>query len=95
MKESSIPVKIAIHPDVITQEIEDELVLLHMGSEDYFSLDDVGTAMWKLLVAHGDLEQVIAILLDEYDVEEARVRDDLHKLVLQLLERKLVIPAEY
>ena len=49
MTKNKLPDKVLINPNVVAQDVDDEIVLLHMETEQYFSLDDVGTELWKLL----------------------------------------------
>ena len=90
MNENQLPKKVTINPNVMVQEVEDEAVLLHAGTEEYFSLDDVGTTMWKLLSEKSTVEDVVYALLDLFDVDENRVRQDLAMLIDQLDEKKLI-----
>ena len=46
--------------------------------------------MWNLIQEHEDLEAAIAILLEEYDVPEAQLREDMTQLVEQLLSNGLI-----
>ena len=41
--------KITISPEVMSQEVSGETVLLDLQSESYFGLDEVGTRIWQLL----------------------------------------------
>jgi hypothetical protein len=80
--------------DVIYQALQNEIILLNLKSQQYFGLDDVGSAMWKLLVEQGDLESVAARISAEYDADETTVRDDLHILIGRLLDAGLLKLAE-
>ncbi|TVQ95023.1 MAG: PqqD family protein [Chromatiaceae bacterium] len=77
-------------PEVLFQEIAGEAVLLDLASETYFGLDDVGTRIWHLLHDHGSLRAVYDSMLNEYDVEPARLEDDLLAHVAQLADAGLV-----
>ena len=90
MDEKKLPKKIAIHPDVMVQEVDDEMVLLHSGTEEYFSLDDVGSTMWKYLSELDTIDEVVVALIDAYDVDEQRLRRDLSILLTKLVEQDLV-----
>lgn len=72
---------IKLNPNVIFSELDDGTVLLHLETEEYYSLDKTGTRMWQLLGKYGDIEPVIAKMLDEFDVDEATVRRDLNHLL--------------
>ncbi len=81
---------VRISADVVHQELEDQTVLVDLKTDCYFSLDDVGTRMWQLLVEHGDPESVVAALRAEYEADEAVLRRDLSALVAELGKAGLV-----
>ena len=68
-------------PDVISQEVSGETVLLDLQSENYFGLDEVGTRIWQLIKETNDLQVIFETLLGEYDVSEERLRQDLDALL--------------
>jgi Coenzyme PQQ synthesis protein D (PqqD) len=76
--------------DVVFRDLQGELVLLNLKSGVYFGLDPVGTRMWQLLHEHRSLHEVLAALLDEYDVAETRCERDLVGFVRALVENELV-----
>ena len=82
--------KIQVSGDVVTRNLAGEAVLLDLASGTYFGLDEVGTRIWQLLGEHGSDEPVVAALLDEYDIDEARIRSDLDRLVGELHGKGLV-----
>jgi len=86
----TLEARVAVSPDVMLQEVGGEGVLLDLKSESYFGLDGVGTRIWRLVEDDGHLKVVHAKLLDEYDVEPARLEDDLGELIGRLVEAGLV-----
>ena len=82
--------KIEISPDVLSQEVSGETVLLDIRSESYFGLDPVGTRIWELLQENGNLETTFKAMLEEYDVEAGQLESDLTELVEKLEEAGLV-----
>ena len=85
-----LPKRVVIPPDVLSRELDGEGVLLNLETERYYTLDDVGIRMWQLLAEHGDVETVVAQLLDEYNVEQATLRHDLADLIAGLVEANLI-----
>ena len=81
---------ITLSPDVISQEVSGETVLLDLESENYFGLDEVGTRIWQLIESAGDLEAIFNTLLEEYDVEEEQLLGDLSDLVGEIENLGLV-----
>jgi hypothetical protein len=76
--------------DVLVNVIEGQAVLLHLKSERYFGLDEVGTEMWKALTSSESLQSAYERLLAEYEVEPDRLLADLHKLLAKLVENGLL-----
>jgi len=74
---------------IFAQEVDGEMVLLDMNSENYYGLDAVATEIWRLLREGKSLEETAAELLELYDVEEAQLRQDLEAFVSQLTEQGL------
>ena len=72
---------ISLSPDVISQEVSGETVLLDLESENYFGLDEVGTRIWQLIKETNDLQAIYSTLLEEYDVSEDRLQQDLDTLL--------------
>jgi len=72
---------VTLSPEVISQEVSGETVLLDLESENYFGLDEVGTRIWQLIKETNDLQAIYQTLLAEYDVSEERLQQDLDTLL--------------
>jgi hypothetical protein len=90
MDEHLIPNSIEIGSSVIFQDLQGEGVLLNMQNQNYYSLDDVGATMWQALLRHRSLDATIRHLLTVYDADPATIRQDLERLVMELLSVGLV-----
>ena len=82
---------IALSPDVISQEVSGETVLLDLESENYFGLDEVGTRIWQLIKETDDLNAIYHTLLEEYEVSGDRLRQDLNVLLTEIEGLGLII----
>ena len=82
--------KIIFADTVFAQEVDDEMVILDMESENYFGLDEVGTAIWQEMQEKETLQEVFDTLLAQYDVEPEVLETDLSNFVQKLLESGLV-----
>lgn len=85
-----LPTRIAMDPDVLFRELDGEMVLLNLKDERYYGLDEVGSRTWKLLSEHGDVQRTLERLLEEYDVDEDRLRSDIAELIDKLVKAQLV-----
>jgi len=81
---------IKVLPDVLSQEVRGETVLLDLNGENYFGLDAVGTRIWQLLQEHSNLQIIYDTMLEEYDVEGEQLEKDIDELITKLVEAGLV-----
>ncbi len=86
--------KITFADTVFAQEVDGEMVLLDMNSENYFGLDEVGTSIWQAMQEKENLKEVFEILLEQYEVEEDVLKNDLITFVEKLEESGLVKVVE-
>ena len=82
--------KVIFAETVFAQEVDGEMVLLDMESENYFGLDEVGTSIWQAMQEKETLKEVFESLLEQYDVEAEVLEKDLSEFVEKLLESGLV-----
>lgn len=82
-------------PDVLLQALPDGgSVLLELGSEIYFGLDPIGTAVWSAIASQRSLELTVDEVAAQYAVDAERVRSDVAELVGQLIDAGLVEVAD-
>jgi hypothetical protein len=86
----SFDMRISVPSDVMIQEVAGESVLLNLKSERYFGLDDMGTCMWRSLTTASSIQATYDEMLNDYDVDAAQLRRDLHDLVENLVAHGLV-----
>ena len=82
--------KITFAETVFAQEVVGEMVLLDMESENYFGLDEVGTAIWQAMQEKETLKEVFEVLLEQYEVEAEMLEHDLSDFVAKLVESGLL-----
>ena len=85
-----IETRVSIPSDVLFHELDGEAVLLNLQTGKYFGLDPTGTRIWHFLVEYGSLSMAYNGMLDEYEVDEERLRADLLALVDQLAAHGLI-----
>ena len=82
--------RVVIPPDVLVQELDGESVILNVATERYFGLDRVGTKMWAALTTQDSIEAAHASLIEAFDVDAGRLRQDLAALVTELVDHGLL-----
>ncbi len=90
MTEIDFTRKLIAADDVILRELDGEAVILHLGDESYYGLNESGTRMWQLLTSGDSIEAAFRSLLEEFEVGEETLRADLCQLVGSLLDSKMV-----
>ena len=90
MARLSLNASVAWSPDVITREVEGELVLLDLQSATYFGLNQVGSRMWALLGDLGSLGKVCEVMEREYAVPRAQLERDVLALARKLRDKGLL-----
>jgi hypothetical protein len=86
-------VRLVRSEEPLTALVDGETVMFSPDQSAYFGLDEVGTRVWDLLGEPRSIDEVCAILRDEYDVEPERCRADVVALVDQLRAAELVREA--
>ena len=86
----SFSARVRVAPDVMFRLVGDEGVLVNLNTERYLGLNAVGTRMWTALGSADSIEAAYELLLQEYDVDPARLRADLDEFVHSLLGQRLI-----
>ncbi|MBT8200733.1 MAG: PqqD family protein [Acidimicrobiia bacterium] len=82
---------VVLASDALLQELPDgEAVILHMGSEVYYSLDGVALDMWKAIGEADSLAEAREHLASLYEVNAETLANDIRELVVDLESRGLV-----
>ncbi len=83
---------VRVPSDVLVQKLPDgDAILVHLATEECFTLDGTGTAMWDALVATGGLETALGVLRERFDIPEDMLRRDLEALVSRLAGKGLLL----
>jgi Coenzyme PQQ synthesis protein D (PqqD) len=78
-------------PDVITQLVEGETVLVHLQTNEIYALNPTATRAWDMLSAGSSRDEVEETLLQEFDVPPDQLRDEMDTLIAELVEKKLLL----
>lgn len=91
MADLTLQSRVSIAEDAVFRELDGEAVILHLDSGMYYGLDPVGTRLWQLIDAHGQLQPVFDAALEEFDVQPEMLERDLLQLVSDLAGRQLIV----
>jgi hypothetical protein len=79
---------------VVYETIDDETILIHLGTGTYYSLDGAGAEVWELLAAGADRRRLLAMAGDRYAAEPDEVERGLSSLLAELLREGLLVEGE-
>ncbi len=80
------------HPEVIYTDLVDGAVLLHGETKFFYSLDPVGTTIWRLLDETNTVDGLVRRLVAEYEVSPELARTCVAEFLRQLEHEQLVTP---
>jgi hypothetical protein len=79
--------------EALVATLSDGAVLLNLQTKRYFSLNETGTRIWEMVQQTADEKTIVDTLLREYEVEESMARTEVRRILDELLEAQLIVPA--
>lgn len=79
--------------DVRFRRVVDEAVVLRQQEAEVLVLNDLGGRVLELIGPPGEgrsVEEMVAVLVEEYDVEPARLQEDVSAFLAELIERGVI-----
>lgn len=81
---------IVVADDVVSCDLDDEAAILNMKNGVYYGLDPIGAKIWNKVQKPCKINDIIEMILDEYDVDKERCKNDVVELVSELMDNGLV-----
>jgi hypothetical protein len=85
----SLDSRLAVSPDVVSQELEGELVILSLDRAEYYGLNRTGTRVWQWLLEGASIGTMAEQLAVAHRVGADRARNDVLALAQTLLDEGL------
>ena len=79
------------HPELRLAAVEGEGVVLHLGTRRYFSVNDSGLTLLEALAAPQSFEDLVAALVQRYDVTATGAGESVHEFLERCLAAKLLV----
>jgi hypothetical protein len=77
-------------PGLLFNEIDGEVVMLSIENGEYYGMDKVGSRIWNLLEEPISLQQLLKMLLKEYNVSEMQCFHETRIFLQNLMYKKLI-----
>ena len=77
--------------EVISGQIQDEIVMMDIGKSEYFTLNPVASRIWELLENEMNKEGICQVLITEYEVDDEQCRKEVEEHLNILIKLGLVV----
>ena len=77
-------------PDVVSRRLDGQVVLVNLRDNRIYELNRTGSRLWELLPEADAPEELVARLQAEFDVEEAKLFDEVDSVLRLLLSEGLI-----
>ena len=85
----------APHPNVVARDLDGSTVLVQLDTSRIFTLNATGSRVWELLAAPAprqDIDAIEGILRNEFEGDEEQLHREVHGLLRELVDERLVVP---
>lgn len=73
-----------------TANVDDDIVILNMATNNYVALDDIGRRIWELIESPRRVDELCAQLCHEFSGDPAQIQSDVLSFLDEMVNEKLV-----
>jgi hypothetical protein len=77
--------------DILSSQIGEEIVLLDVASGKYFKIDEIGSTIWEYLKEPKSIEDLVNVLMQEFEVEKERCTSDVSNFIEELKRNEFLV----
>lgn len=82
------------NPEMVTNEVDGELVMMSIENGEYYGLDEIGSRIWELIETPLSVKELVTKLTEEFEVTEEECLADTLDFISELNEKNLVLVVE-
>jgi hypothetical protein len=79
-------------PQIIQETIDGEVVIVNMDNGNYYSLDNVGAAIWSLIESGAAVSEVVDRMTQRYEGNHVDIENAVNQFVAELQQQALIVP---
>jgi len=84
---------VAKNPQTAWRIIEGEAVILSLDTKVLRGLNPVGSRIWELIDGQRSLEEIVGLIIREFDVPPGQAMQEVQAFIQDLLDRGLATPV--
>jgi hypothetical protein len=81
-------------PPIIQETIDQETIMVNLDTGSYYSLNPVGTYVWRALDAGADVDDIAASVTGLFSIDAATAEPDVRAFVQRLVDEELVVQRQ-
>ncbi len=83
----------AINKNCSVTNVNDNVIILHLDTGKYFTIDNVGLYICEKLLSDNmhSINDVIDMIVEIYDIDSCSARDDLNFFLKELLKNEIIL----
>ena len=89
-----MPERFIISPDTVANRMGDQIVLVHVGTDRIFELNQSAARVWDLLTSGHTRNEIQKILLEESNISESVASQQVEELLDSLIAEKIITVQE-
>jgi hypothetical protein len=89
-QESLEQYRILPNPEVVAKRLDEELVIIHLGTDQIYSLNSSAARFWELLESGLGVLEAKKQLVEEFAVTMQELDEDIRNVLKLLLEHQLI-----
>ena len=90
METINLKTTIKRNPEMVTSNIDGEIVMMSIDHGEYYGLDEIGSRIWELLENPMTIEHLIDILVEEFEVNKETCTSDTLEFLNDLAQKNII-----
>jgi hypothetical protein len=79
-----------ISENIAWRNLNEEVVILHLKSGEYFTLNDVGQFVWLAVTDQKNMGEIRHKVVDAFDVSPEKASEDIEEFISRMLDEGLL-----
>jgi len=78
-------------PTILATDMDGDLVMMNIERGEYVGLKGIGPRLWALLEQPGSVDDLVAVVTREYEIDDATCRRDIQGFLDQMIAKGMVL----